>query len=70
MFAYVSNRIQRNIRWTIQNWCYESRFRMGKWSFEIWDAIGVEKELPLWKRRASPDWVNDMLASESKSFTL
>jgi hypothetical protein len=22
---------------------------MGKWSFEIWDAIGVEKELPLWE---------------------
>jgi 3-hydroxyacyl-CoA dehydrogenase len=25
--------------------------------FEIWDAIGVEKELPLWKRRAFSCWL-------------
>jgi 3-hydroxyacyl-CoA dehydrogenase len=45
MFAYVSNRIPE-----ISDELYKiddamNRFRMGKWSFEIWDAIGVEKEL-------------------------
>jgi hypothetical protein len=43
---------------------------MGKWSFEIWDAIGVEKIAIMKAEGLLPDWVNDMLASESKSFTL
>ncbi|MEZ4796515.1 MAG: 3-hydroxyacyl-CoA dehydrogenase/enoyl-CoA hydratase family protein [Flavobacteriaceae bacterium] len=71
MFAYVSNRIPEI---TDEFYKIDDAMKAGfGWEhgpFQIWDAIGVEKGIELMKAEGlEPNaWVNDMLASGSKSF--
>jgi 3-hydroxyacyl-CoA dehydrogenase len=71
MFAYVSNRIPEisDELYKIDD-AMKAGFGWENGPFEIWDAIGVEKIAIMKAEGLLPDWVNDMLASESKSFTL
>ncbi|GAA0748169.1 3-hydroxyacyl-CoA dehydrogenase/enoyl-CoA hydratase family protein [Gaetbulibacter jejuensis] len=71
MFAYVSNRIPEI---TDELYKIDDAMKAGfGWEhgpFQIWDAIGVEKGLEIMKAEGlePASWVNDMLASGSKSF--
>lgn len=71
MFAYVSNRIPEI---TDELYKIDDAMKAGfGWEhgpFQIWDAIGVEKGLEIMKAEGlkPASWVNDMLASDSKSF--
>jgi 3-hydroxyacyl-CoA dehydrogenase len=71
MFAYVSNRIPEI---TDEIYKIDDAMKAGfGWEhgpFQIWDAIGVEKGLEIMKAEGlePASWVNDMLASGSKSF--
>lgn len=71
MFAYVSNRIPEI---TDQLYKIDDAMKAGfGWEhgpFQIWDAIGVEKGIELMKAEGKEPaaWVNEMLASGSKTF--
>ncbi|TBV25570.1 3-hydroxyacyl-CoA dehydrogenase [Meridianimaribacter sp. CL38] len=71
MFAYVSNRIPEI---TDELYKIDDAMKAGfGWEhgpFQIWDAIGVEKGLEIMKAEGKEpaSWVNEMLASGSKSF--
>ncbi len=71
MFAYVSNRIPEI---TDELYKIDDAMKAGfGWEhgpFQIWDAIGVEKGLEIMKAEGlePASWINDMLASGSKSF--
>ncbi|WP_338731017.1 3-hydroxyacyl-CoA dehydrogenase/enoyl-CoA hydratase family protein [Mangrovimonas cancribranchiae] len=71
MFAYVSNRIPEI---TDELYKIDDAMKAGfGWEhgpFQIWDAIGVEKGLDIMKAEGYEPaaWVNEMLASGSKSF--
>ncbi|TYA86947.1 3-hydroxyacyl-CoA dehydrogenase family protein, partial [Seonamhaeicola marinus] len=71
MFAYVSNRVPEI---TDEFYKIDDAMKAGfGWEhgpFQIWDAIGVEKGIEIMKAEgvAPAAWVNDMLASGSKSF--
>ncbi len=71
MFTYVSNRIPEI---TDELYKIDDAMKAGfGWEhgpFQIWDAIGVEKGLEIMKAEGlePASWVNDMLASGSKSF--
>ncbi|WP_335976594.1 3-hydroxyacyl-CoA dehydrogenase/enoyl-CoA hydratase family protein [Gaetbulibacter jejuensis] len=71
MFAYVSNRIPEI---TDELYKIDDAMKAGfGWEhgpFQIWDAIGLEKGLEIMKAEGlePASWVNDMLASGSKSF--
>src|SRR5690606_16057733 len=71
MFAYVSNRIPEisDELYKIDD-AMKAGFGWEHGPFQIWDAIGVEKGIELMKAEGlEPNaWVNDMLASGSKSF--
>jgi len=71
MFAYVSNRIPEISEelYKIDD-AMKAGFGWEHGPFQIWDAIGVEKGIELMKAEGlEPNaWVNDMLASGSKSF--
>lgn len=71
MFAYVSNRIPEisDELYKIDD-AMKAGFGWENGPFEIWDAIGVEKGLELIKAEGlqAAAWVNEMLASGSKSF--
>ncbi|MCF7567910.1 3-hydroxyacyl-CoA dehydrogenase/enoyl-CoA hydratase family protein [Sabulilitoribacter arenilitoris] len=71
MFAYVSNRIPEISEelYKIDD-AMKAGFGWEHGPFQIWDAIGVEKGIELMKAQGlEPNlWVNDMLASGSKSF--
>ncbi|WP_417867471.1 3-hydroxyacyl-CoA dehydrogenase/enoyl-CoA hydratase family protein [Xanthomarina gelatinilytica] len=71
MFAYVSNRIPEisDELYKIDD-AMKAGFGWEHGPFQIWDAIGVEKGIELMKAEGlEPNaWVNDMLASRSKSF--
>jgi len=71
MFAYVSNRIPEI---TDELYKIDDAMKAGfGWEhgpFQIWDAIGVEKGIEIMRGEGLEPaaWVNDMLASGSKSF--
>ncbi|MEO6347558.1 MAG: 3-hydroxyacyl-CoA dehydrogenase/enoyl-CoA hydratase family protein [Aquaticitalea sp.] len=71
LFAYVSNRIPEI---TDELYKIDDAMKAGfGWEhgpFQIWDAIGVEKGIEMMKAEGLKPaaWVNDMLASGSKSF--
>jgi 3-hydroxyacyl-CoA dehydrogenase len=71
MFAYVSNRIPEI---TDELYKIDDAMKAGfGWEhgpFQIWDAIGVEKGIEIMKAEGLEPaaWVNQMLASGSKSF--
>ncbi|MEP5339695.1 MAG: 3-hydroxyacyl-CoA dehydrogenase/enoyl-CoA hydratase family protein [Algibacter sp.] len=71
LFAYVTNRIPEI---TDELYKIDDAMKAGfGWEhgpFQIWDAIGVEKGIEIMKAEGlEPNaWVNDMLASGSKSF--
>ncbi|MCL4122295.1 UNVERIFIED_CONTAM: hypothetical protein GTU68_000668 [Idotea baltica] len=71
LFAYVSNRIPEI---TDELYKIDDAMKAGfGWEhgpFQIWDAIGVEKGIEIMKAEGLEPhaWVNDMLASSSKSF--
>lgn len=71
LFAYVSHRIPEI---TDELYKIDDAMKAGfGWEhgpFQIWDAIGVEKGLELIKNEGNEaaDWVNEMLASGTKSF--
>ncbi|GAA3614329.1 3-hydroxyacyl-CoA dehydrogenase NAD-binding domain-containing protein [Flavivirga amylovorans] len=71
LFAYVSNRIPEI---TDELYKIDDAMKAGfGWEhgpFQIWDAIGVEKGIEIMEAEglAPASWVNDMLASGSKSF--
>ncbi|MEZ4802450.1 MAG: 3-hydroxyacyl-CoA dehydrogenase/enoyl-CoA hydratase family protein [Gelidibacter sp.] len=71
LFAYVSNRIPEI---TDELYKIDDAMKAGfGWEhgpFQIWDAIGVEKGIEMMKSEGLEPavWVNDMLASGSKSF--
>ncbi|WP_303316070.1 3-hydroxyacyl-CoA dehydrogenase NAD-binding domain-containing protein [Flavivirga abyssicola] len=71
LFAYVSNRIPEI---TDELYKIDDAMKAGfGWEhgpFQIWDAIGVEKGIEIMEAEglAPAAWVNDMLASGSKSF--
>ncbi|RSK39301.1 3-hydroxyacyl-CoA dehydrogenase/enoyl-CoA hydratase family protein [Mangrovimonas spongiae] len=71
MFAYVSNRIPEitNELYKIDD-AMKAGFGWEHGPFQIWDAIGVEKGLDIMKAEGYEPaaWVNEMLASGSKSF--
>lgn len=71
MFAYVSNRIPEISEelYKIDD-AMKAGFGWEHGPFQIWDAIGIEKGIELMKAEGlEPNaWVNDMLASGSKSF--
>ncbi|OBX22599.1 MULTISPECIES: 3-hydroxyacyl-CoA dehydrogenase/enoyl-CoA hydratase family protein [Bizionia] len=71
LFAYVSNRIPEiaDDLYKIDD-AMKAGFGWEHGPFQIWDAIGVEKGIELMKAEGlEPNaWVNDMLASGSKSF--
>ncbi|WP_250434428.1 3-hydroxyacyl-CoA dehydrogenase/enoyl-CoA hydratase family protein [Hanstruepera flava] len=71
MFAYVSNRIPEisDDLYKIDD-AMKAGFGWEHGPFQIWDAVGVEKGLELIKAEGHQvaDWVNEMLASGSKSF--
>jgi 3-hydroxyacyl-CoA dehydrogenase len=71
MFAYVSNRIPEISEelYKIDD-AMKAGFGWEHGPFQIWDAIGIEKGIELMKAEGlEPSaWVNDMLASGSKSF--
>lgn len=71
MFAYVSNRIPEisDELYKIDD-AMKAGFGWEHGPFQIWDAIGVEKGIELMKAEGlEPNaWVNDMIASGSKSF--
>lgn len=71
LFAYVSNRIPEisDELYKIDD-AMKAGFGWENGPFEIWDAIGVEKGLELIKSEGltAAKWVEDMLASENKSF--
>ena len=71
MFAYVSNRIPEISEelYKIDD-AMKAGFGWEHGPFQIWDAIGVEKGIELMKAEGLEPkvWVNDMLASGSKSF--
>ncbi len=71
LFAYVTNRIPEI---TDELYKIDDAMKAGfGWEhgpFQIWDAIGVEKGIEIMKLEGlePATWVNDMLASGSKSF--
>jgi len=71
MFAYVSNRIPEI---TDELYKIDDAMKAGfGWEhgpFQIWDAVGVEKGIEIMKAEGLEPaaWVNEMLASGSKSF--
>jgi 3-hydroxyacyl-CoA dehydrogenase len=68
---YVSNRIPEisDELYKIDD-AMKAGFGWENGPFEIWDAIGVEKiEIMKAEGLAPAAWVNEMLASENKSFT-
>ncbi|MBF6608287.1 MAG: 3-hydroxyacyl-CoA dehydrogenase/enoyl-CoA hydratase family protein [Flavobacterium sp.] len=71
MFAYVSNRIPEiaDDLYKIDD-AMKAGFGWENGPFEIWDAIGVEKGIQLLKEQglSHATWVDQMLASGSKSF--
>ncbi len=71
MFAYVSKRIPEISEelYKIDD-AMKAGFGWENGPYEIWDAIGVEKGIELIKEVGKEPalWVNDMLASEIKSF--
>jgi 3-hydroxyacyl-CoA dehydrogenase len=71
MFAYVSKRIPEISEelYKIDD-AMKAGFGWENGPYEIWDAIGVEKGIELMKEVGKEPalWVNDMLASEIKSF--
>ncbi|HLT54045.1 MAG TPA: 3-hydroxyacyl-CoA dehydrogenase NAD-binding domain-containing protein, partial [Flavobacteriaceae bacterium] len=71
MFAYVSNRIPQisDELYKIDD-AMKAGFGWEHGPFQIWDAIGVEKGLAIMKAEGIEPaaWVNEMLASGSKSF--
>ncbi|MGC6431012.1 MAG: 3-hydroxyacyl-CoA dehydrogenase/enoyl-CoA hydratase family protein [Jejuia sp.] len=71
LFAYVTHRIPEisDDVYKIDD-AMKAGFGWEHGPFQIWDAIGVEKGLELIKTEGLEvaDWVNDMLASGSKSF--
>uniref|UniRef100_UPI0037C0DC5D 3-hydroxyacyl-CoA dehydrogenase/enoyl-CoA hydratase family protein n=1 Tax=Flavobacterium sp. TaxID=239 RepID=UPI0037C0DC5D len=71
MFAYVANRIPEitNDLYKIDD-AMKAGFGWENGPFEIWDAVGVEKGIELIKSlgKEPAAWVNDMLASGTKSF--
>jgi len=71
LFAYVSNRIPEiaDDLYKIDD-AMKAGFGWEHGPFQIWDAIGVEKGIELMKAEGlEPNaWVNNMLASGSKSF--
>lgn len=71
MFAYVSNRIPEitDDLYKIDD-AMKAGFGWENGPFEIWDAIGVEKGIEIMKDEGLEPaaWVNDMLATGSKSF--
>lgn len=71
MFAYVSNRIPEisDELYKIDD-AMKAGFGWEHGPFQIWDAIGVEKGLAIMKAEGIEPaaWVNEMLASGSKSF--
>jgi 3-hydroxyacyl-CoA dehydrogenase len=71
MFAYVANRIPEitDDLYKIDD-AMKAGFGWENGPFEIWDAVGVEKGIELIKSlgKEPAAWVNDMLASGTKSF--
>ena len=71
LFAYVSNRIPEitDDLYKIDD-AMKAGFGWEHGPFQIWDAIGVEKGIEIMKAEGAQPaaWVNDMLASGSKSF--
>jgi 3-hydroxyacyl-CoA dehydrogenase len=71
MFAYVANRIPEitDDLYKIDD-AMKAGFGWENGPFEIWDAVGVEKGIELIKSlgKEPAAWVNEMLASGTKSF--
>ncbi|MCL4133578.1 UNVERIFIED_CONTAM: hypothetical protein GTU68_054714 [Idotea baltica] len=71
MFAYVQNRLPEisDELYKIDD-AMKAGFGWEHGPFQIWDAVGVEKGIELMKAEGHEPsvWVNDMLASGSKSF--
>jgi 3-hydroxyacyl-CoA dehydrogenase len=71
LFAYVSNRIPEitDDLYKIDD-AMKAGFGWEHGPFQIWDAIGIEKGIDIMKAEGLEPaaWVNDMLASGSKSF--
>ncbi|MCL4138896.1 UNVERIFIED_CONTAM: hypothetical protein GTU68_012272 [Idotea baltica] len=71
MFTYVQNRIPEisDELYKIDD-AMKAGFGWEHGPFQIWDAVGVEKGIELMKAEGHEPatWVNDMLASGSKSF--
>ncbi len=71
MFSYVANRIPEiaDDLYKIDD-AMKAGFGWENGPFEIWDAIGVEKSIPLMEAEgySLPTWVNEMLAAGIKNF--